>query len=179
MAVQVSSLRPICRVTNLTNTTVRLFDTFTLRPFVRGVNLFEKIYTLTEDQVIKALHIPSGELYILRDVKGIISIDEIVLAGTATNSFYSMVTVSGNASLATNVNVVLVDATESNLTVTLPNAIDNSGYYVTIKKIDATGNTVTVLTRSNQTIDGASFKLMPSQWIAITLVSDGANWFII
>ncbi len=71
---------------------------------------------------------------------------------------------------------VLVNATGGNCTITLPAAAARGSY--TIKKIDATANTVTLTGQSGATIDGNADHILTDQYSYITVVSDGANWFI-
>ncbi len=77
--------------------------------------------------------------------------------------------------------VVTMDATGGNRTLTLPTAVGYSGKPFTLKKIDASVNTVQVLTTSAQTIDGnASGDLyLRLRYDTLRLVSDGANWLIV
>jgi hypothetical protein len=74
---------------------------------------------------------------------------------------------------------ILGDATSASFVVTLPTAVGFAGNIFTIKKIDATVNTVTIATTSSQTIDGTTTKVISAQWTAVTVQSDGANWVII
>ncbi|MHC5536649.1 hypothetical protein ACYOEI_00060 [Singulisphaera rosea] len=79
--------------------------------------------------------------------------------------------------VTTSDSVVLCDATSSAFTVTLLSASTvSTGRRFTIKKVDSSGNAITIATTSSQTIDGASTKSLSSQWSALTVVSDGSNW---
>lgn len=73
---------------------------------------------------------------------------------------------------------ILVDATSGNLVITLPTAVGIDGRQYRIKKTDATANTVTVATTSSQTIDGATTKVISSQYGTYIPVSNGANWVL-
>jgi len=64
------------------------------------------------------------------------------------------------------------------ITITLPTAVNNSNFY-TVKKTDATGTTVTVSTVPSQTIDGGSSAVISVQYVSVTVVSNGSNWFVI
>ncbi len=75
--------------------------------------------------------------------------------------------------------VILADATTAAFQVTLPTAVGITGRQYTIKKIDSTANIVTVDGNGSQTIDGATTKILASQWAFIVVVSDGANWVIV
>jgi hypothetical protein len=71
-----------------------------------------------------------------------------------------------------------VSAAAGSLTVKLP---ENSpaGTKYTIKKTDATANTVTVAQTTADTIDGATSKILYGEGEAMTFVSDSLNWHII
>jgi len=64
------------------------------------------------------------------------------------------------------------------ITITLPTAVNNSNFY-TVKKTDPTGTTVTVSTVLSQTIDGGSSAVISVQYVSVTVVSNGTNWFVI
>lgn len=64
-------------------------------------------------------------------------------------------------------------------TITLPTAASISGRIYTIKKIDSSGNAVTIGTTSSQTIDGSTTYALSSQYKYVTVVSNGTNWLII
>lgn len=62
--------------------------------------------------------------------------------------------------------------------ITLPTAAGITGRQYTIKKTDS-GTTSTIATTSSQTIDGATSIAMATQYEAVTVQSDGANWWVI
>lgn len=74
--------------------------------------------------------------------------------------------------------VILADATAGAFTVTLASAVGLTGKHYTIKRTSAANN-VTVDPNGTQTIDGALTKVLGSQYAAIDIRSDGANWQII
>ena len=73
--------------------------------------------------------------------------------------------------------VVLADATNNVIDITLPSATD--GQLVTVKKIDSSNNAVNILTPGAETIDGQSSITLTNQFAARETVSNGANYFII
>lgn len=75
--------------------------------------------------------------------------------------------------------VVLADATSAAFTITLPTAISRAGCTYTIKKIDGTANAVTIDANGTQTIDGSLTAAIVDPYAALTVVSDGSNWFIL
>jgi len=72
---------------------------------------------------------------------------------------------------------ILVDATAANHTVNLPDATINSGVRLRVVKTDATANTVTLDAFSTQTINGALTQVINNQFTALTVISDGTEWF--
>lgn len=71
------------------------------------------------------------------------------------------------------------DATSGNLTVPLLSAATaGNGFELTIKKTDASVNTVTIDPDGAETVDGAATIVILSQNDSYTLVSNGTNWFI-
>ena len=70
------------------------------------------------------------------------------------------------------------DCTVASFTITLLGAA-SAGQPVTIKRVDGSANTVTIATTGGQSIDGQATLALTGQYVAVTLVSDGANWFVI
>lgn len=60
--------------------------------------------------------------------------------------------------------------------VTLPSASGITGRRYTIKKIASAAGNLTVGTTSSQTIDGATTKVISTQYGRVEVVSDGTNW---
>ncbi len=74
----------------------------------------------------------------------------------------------------------IIICTTNAFTVTLPTAVGISGQEFNIKNGNtlSSGNYITIATTSSQTIDGSSTEtLLPLN--SITVVSDGANWWVI
>lgn len=92
---------------------------------------------------------------------------------TTVATFFANVTLSDAASVAQ------VDAAGAARTITLPAAAGINGRQYTLKKIDATANTVTVDPTGAETIDGAATYVLSVQWKYVVLVSNGANWIIV
>jgi hypothetical protein len=99
-------------------------------------------------------------------------------ASAASPNSHSVVTKSGAYVITTSDEVVLVNASGAGVTITLPTAVGNTNVF-TIKKIDSSGNFVTVNTTSSQTMDGGTTAVIKVQYASISVVSDGANWLII
>ncbi|MNT84089.1 hypothetical protein D3C72_2240570 [compost metagenome] len=73
---------------------------------------------------------------------------------------------------------VLVDASAAARTITLPTAASSTRRIYTIKKIDASANTVTIDGNASEVIDGAATQVLATQWSALTIQSNGTSWFI-
>lgn len=71
------------------------------------------------------------------------------------------------------------DATAADLVVLLPLSAHCPGRKYKIKKIDASGNKVTIATQGGEFIDGASFIDITVQYESYTIISNGAGWDII
>jgi hypothetical protein len=71
----------------------------------------------------------------------------------------------------------LMDATGLARVVTLPTAASAIYRQYTIKKIDASVNTVTVDAAGAETIDGALTVVLTLQWERVTIQSNGTAWF--
>lgn len=88
-------------------------------------------------------------------------------------------TVTGNTTVQAADDVILVDATAGNLTVTLSLGSSRS-MDVTIKKIDATNNGVTVIPTSPDTIDGkANYMLTTATMPSVTLTPSANGWYVL
>lgn len=73
---------------------------------------------------------------------------------------------------------ILADATNGNMTVTLPLSAF-SLRAIGVKKKDATANTVTVLTTGTDLIDGAASAVLTIQYQSVDCVPDGvSSWWI-
>jgi len=91
----------------------------------------------------------------------------------------ALVTVTGEYSAKISDEVILCDAETNPFTITLPNAVENSGQVLTIKKINSNSNSITINSFTSQKIDGSSTFLLSTQYAFIKVISNGANWFVI
>lgn len=76
-------------------------------------------------------------------------------------------------------NVLLGDATGGAIIFTLPTAASAVGNVFFFKKLDSSGNVVTVKGNGSELIDGANTFLINTQYAGITVVSNGTQWYII
>ncbi len=81
--------------------------------------------------------------------------------------------------------VLRADATLGAITVNLPTAASayntnfGVGIIYSIKKIDASVNTVTVDANGAETIDGSATQVIAVQYTSITIQSNGTSWDIL
>lgn len=76
-------------------------------------------------------------------------------------------------------NIVLVDASAGNVTISLPAAASVNNQNFEVKKIDSTSNLVIIDADGSETIDGDTTMTLAFQNSAIDLVSNGTSWYII
>lgn len=84
---------------------------------------------------------------------------------------------SSNTTLDDTYYTVLVNSTSGNITITLPTAAGNANRVYVIKKIDASGNTVTI-DGNGVNIDGAATKVISTQWAGATVHCNGGGWYV-
>jgi len=89
------------------------------------------------------------------------------------------VTETSVAITASNKRIILADATANDITVTLPSAATSLDVPYTIKKIDNTTNIVIIEGDGGDTIDNDLNQVIRDQYEGITMVSDGAEWYVV
>lgn len=70
---------------------------------------------------------------------------------------------------------ILCDASGGALTVTLPNVATCVGLTLTVKKIDASANAVTI----GGVVDGTTNPTLAAQWNSMTMQSNGTQWYLL
>lgn len=75
--------------------------------------------------------------------------------------------------------IVRGNTTSQNIVTTLPTAVGNAGYKITLKRVSAGQNTWTIDAHNSETIDGGLTAVLRTLNESITLFSTGANWEII
>ena len=86
---------------------------------------------------------------------------------------------TGNYTVMSGDNVLLGDATGGAIIFTLPSAASAVGQVFFFKKIDSSANVVTVKGNLSQLIDGSNTFLINTQYAAVTVVSNGTQWYVI
>lgn len=91
---------------------------------------------------------------------------------------FNTATKTSNYTVTTSDTVIFANASSGAVTITLPSASGNAGYRFYVKRIDNTlANSCAV--SSPDTIDGQSSVSLDSQYMCLTLVSNGSAWYII
>jgi len=93
---------------------------------------------------------------------------------------FEPVSVSADYTALLSDELILVDATAAARVITLPTTANGrcmNKRYV-IKKIDSTGNTVTVDASGSETIDGALTQVISTQWNSVTISGSATDWSV-
>lgn len=72
---------------------------------------------------------------------------------------------------------IMADCSANDITVTLPPAASALDEIYYIKKVDSTTNTVTIQGDGGETIDNDTHQTIRDQYVALAMISDGAEWF--
>ena len=101
------------------------------------------------------------------------------LFGTVVGEYLApFTTKTANYTITTADHTILIDASISVVTLLMPTAIGVAGREYDIKKIDSSRNVVSIVAYGDEEIDGDGSINLTNQYEAITLKSDGANWWI-
>lgn len=74
---------------------------------------------------------------------------------------------------------ICANATAAAITVNLLTAAGREGRRIVVKKTDSSANAVTVDAAGSETMDAAATRILPYQYDAIELVSNGTNWEVL
>ena len=96
----------------------------------------------------------------------------------ASKTLVMIVTAATTYAATSNNDVILCDATAGAFSVSLPAVATSIGMVVTIKKIDASANAITIDPNASETIDGVTTKQLTAQWNALTVACNGVAWFV-
>ncbi len=88
-------------------------------------------------------------------------------------------TVTASGALPVTASIVLADASAGAVTIALPTAASSAGRILTVKKVDASGNAVTLDADASETIDGATTLALAAQYDTARIVCDGTQWWVI
>lgn len=97
------------------------------------------------------------------------------------NASSSPVIITEDTELMAGETLALVDATAGPITITLAatSEADVPGTQVVVKKIDSSANAVTIVPAGSETIDGASSRVLSTQYAYVATVPDDTNYYII
>lgn len=117
---------------------------------------------------------------VLRDLTDTVGSGGSTGGGTTTGgtTVLAIRTVEGDTTLTNADAVVLVDATDGAVTVTLPTAAGNSGLVLQVKKADSTGNSVTVQSVGEE-IDAGGDAVISVPMTSLSFCSSGSAWWLI
>lgn len=101
------------------------------------------------------------------------------LSGVMLQASFSSVSKS-ESYIAGEYTVILADAAGSPIIITLPLASSSAGRFYIIKKIDSSGNRVTIQgNASDETVDGETSVILDAANQYVWVLSDGSVWYII
>jgi hypothetical protein len=146
----------------------------------KKLDIFKSVVGLTEAQVIAAMSPPHGEIY-TKIQKGEITALTSTFATFENDlgtTIYDTRVVTSNFT-ASEGTVILCDATDNPITVTLPRASTLVGRVIHVKKIDDSENIVTIVPQGSDKIDGDTSITIEDLNVTYTFVSSGTNYFII
>lgn len=117
--------------------------------------------------------------FVERDSSGDSTFRNVIAEGYLKGEGLNLNTVSktANYTATTSDFMILVDATSGAVTITLPAAASSAGMVVGVKKIDSSGNAVTVDGNASETIDDATTVSLAAQYDTAFLICDGTEWW--
>lgn len=87
--------------------------------------------------------------------------------------------ITANYAANTDNEIILASAAGGAITVSLPDVKQFMGQTVLVKKMDATGNAVTVMPKAGMLIDGLASRSITTQYMSYTVYSTGMEWVIV
>jgi hypothetical protein len=95
-------------------------------------------------------------------------------------AFGPAVIVDDTTYIESSVQYYLADASAAPVTLYLPEVSGEQAEaeYV-VKKIDSSGNNVTIYPSGLADIDGASSKVISTQWDSLRFITDGEDWYLV
>lgn len=138
----------------------------------------------TDEWSIQLRNDSTNDLHIRDNVNGRNHINLLQSSGItqlASGFAKALTTKTANYTATNQDHNILVDATSAAVQITLPTAATLAGQEFCIKdwKGQAATHNITIATTASQTIDGASTKVISTNYGSVRVVSDGTNWSII
>lgn len=87
-------------------------------------------------------------------------------------------TITSSYTVALSDHAIFADASSGSLTVTVPAASASTGSEFHVKKIDSTGNIVTLEMTGTDTLDDVSSVNISDQYESYLMKSNGSNWYV-
>jgi hypothetical protein len=143
--------------------------------YLDGVSIVFCTYPAEKSFILNSNGYASG---LFPHYKGIAFPDGSIQETASTTSDDNYCNINSSTALSTVCDIVFVDTSSDSITITMPTAINNGGKKVVFKRKLGTNN-LTILPISGQSIDGSNLINIPYAYQAITLISDGVNWYII
>ena len=106
-------------------------------------------------------------------------IDDLIAAIEQDESVWNLTSTSSDYTPNNEIEVILVNASGGDVTITLPEASEYEGKFYYIKKTDASDNSVILDGTEAETIDGELTVEITIQYMCLQVVCDGTNWWII
>jgi len=116
----------------------------------------------------------------LRSVSGgVPSFEQVAYSQLSGAPVFPVVGKSANYGASATDCFIFADATGGDFTITLPDPTTVTGQIFTIKKIDNTGFTVTVVSNAGELIDGEASQVISAQYVSLSVISNGVLWYIV
>jgi len=142
-------------------------------------DLYKQLRAIKTANVVGASYITTNNVVIGASKTGG-RVDDSGIAISELEKILKIVeTKSGDYTLTSSDNVIIVDATSQDITIDTPAAVKSGREYTIIRKDDS-ANAVTVDANStgNTTLNGDNTQSMPDQYDAMQIIYDGTEWFI-
>lgn len=131
-------------------------------------------------QATEMLFPPGHDGYLLTDRGGWVNYSPINLKSNRSALSLPITRVSSNYRISENDYTAIVTASAGPVALLLPTASTyNQGQIFVVKKIDLSGNTVTISVVGGGTIDGGTSVILSTPLSSYTLQSSGSEWFVI
>lgn len=108
----------------------------------------------------------------------VLSMRGVIIGGTSINSQATLNNANSPYYITGTDCFLDIDASVSAVTAVLPTAINAGGKFYVVTKVDNTLNPVTILTTSNQTINGFTSAKIEYQYTSLSIHSNNSNWLI-
>jgi hypothetical protein len=98
--------------------------------------------------------------------------------GSGSSDRFRIRTVTTNYTVDPHDQIIHVDASAGNVSVTFYSAVSNEGRHHYLKRIDNSANTVTLVLQGTETVEFDVTDQLPSRGSGREVYSDNSNWFI-